>query len=57
MNYTNPYWHAYNQGLSKITEPERSRGPLLAPGCGHFIQQDESTFVAQELDKILSKVI
>jgi pimeloyl-ACP methyl ester carboxylesterase len=57
MNYTNTYWHAYNQGLSKITEPKRSKGPLLAPGCGHFIQQDNPTFVAQELDEILSKIM
>ncbi|KFY37806.1 hypothetical protein V495_06933 [Pseudogymnoascus sp. VKM F-4514 (FW-929)] len=57
MIYTNPYWHAYNQGLSKITEPERSKGPLLAAGCGHFIQQDDPAFVAQELDEILSKII
>lgn len=57
MIYTNPHWHEYNQGLSKITEPERSKGPLLAPNCGHFIQQDDPTFVAQELDEILSKII
>ncbi|KAK9427791.1 Alpha/Beta hydrolase protein [Lipomyces doorenjongii] len=57
MNYTNPYWHAYNQGLSKITEPARSKGPLQAPGCGHFVQQDNPAFVAQELDEILSNVM
>ncbi|KAE8150636.1 Alpha/Beta hydrolase protein [Aspergillus avenaceus] len=54
--YMNPYWHEYNKGLTKITEPERSKGPLQAPGASHFIQKDNPDFVAQELDGLLSKV-
>ena len=57
INYSNPYWHKYNQGLSKITGPARSKGPLQAPGSGHFIQKDNPAFVAQELDEILSKIL
>jgi pimeloyl-ACP methyl ester carboxylesterase len=57
LAYVNPYWHTYNQGLAKITETERSKGPLQAPGAGHFIQKDNPTFVAQELDELLSKII
>lgn len=55
--YTNPYWHRYNEGLVKITEVERSKGPLQASGSGHFVQKDNPAFVAQELDEILSKVL
>ncbi|RAL08220.1 uncharacterized protein BO97DRAFT_461692 [Aspergillus homomorphus CBS 101889] len=38
--YLNPYWHRFNHGLATLTEPARSRGPLQAPGAGHFIQRD-----------------
>ena len=55
--YANPSWHAYNQGLVKITEQERAKGPLQAPQSGHFIQKDNPDFVAQELDELLSKII
>lgn len=57
LTYTNPYWHKYNEGLVKITVPEKSKGPLIAPGAGHFIQQDNPTFVAQELNELLSKAL
>ncbi|KAJ5377250.1 uncharacterized protein N7496_004659 [Penicillium cataractarum] len=57
MTYTNPYWHKYNEGLVKITEPEKSKGPLLAPAAGHFIQQDAPEFVAQELAELVSKAL
>lgn len=55
--YVNPYWHRYNEGLVKITEAERSKGPVQAPGSGHFVQRDNPAFVAKELDEILSKVL
>lgn len=55
MTYLNPYWHKYNEGLAKITELEKSKGPLLAPGSGHFIQQDGPGFVAQGLAELLEK--
>ncbi|KAE8350051.1 alpha/beta-hydrolase [Aspergillus coremiiformis] len=57
MAYLNPAWHQYNEGLTKITEPGRSKGPLLAPGAGHFIQKDNPEFVARELDEIVSKIL
>ncbi|KAK9366910.1 Alpha/Beta hydrolase protein [Lipomyces kononenkoae] len=57
MMYTNPYWQRYNEGLAKITEPERSKGPLHAPNAGHFIQKDNPAFVAKELDELLSKIL
>jgi pimeloyl-ACP methyl ester carboxylesterase len=57
MTYLNPHWHKYNEGLVRITESEKSKGPLLAPGSGHFIQQDSPGFVAQELDKILTNAL
>ncbi|KAJ5634320.1 Alpha/Beta hydrolase protein [Penicillium herquei] len=54
--YFNPYWHKYNEGLAKITDAERSKGPLQAPNTGHFIQRDNPDFVAQELHELVSKV-
>lgn len=56
-SYTNPHWHKYNEGLVKITEPEKSKGPLLAPNSGHFVQKDNPAFVAQELNEILTKIL
>ncbi|KAJ5620566.1 hypothetical protein N7510_004550 [Penicillium lagena] len=57
MTYLNPFWHKYNEGLIKITDEGRSKGPLQAPGSGHFVQKDNPAFVAQELDELLSKVL
>lgn len=56
IHYVNPYWHKYNQGLARLTEVERSRGPLVAPFAGHFIQRDNPTFVAVEVSEVLDKV-
>ncbi|KAH8895276.1 alpha/beta-hydrolase [Thozetella sp. PMI_491] len=55
--YANPYWHTYNEGLAKITEGERAKGPLLAPNSGHFVQKDNPELVAKELDELLSKIM
>lgn len=57
MAYMNPYWHRYNEGLTHITQPDKRKGPLLAPNSGHFIQKDNPAFVAQELNEILSKIM
>ncbi|OKL59117.1 hypothetical protein UA08_05650 [Talaromyces atroroseus] len=57
LAYLNPYWHRFNEGLVKLTQPEKSKGPLQAPNSGHFIQKDNPAFVAQELNEILSKIL
>lgn len=57
VNYSNPYWQAYNEGLAKLTEAERSKGPVRAPNAGHFVQQDNPDFVVQEVDELLNRVI
>lgn len=51
--YMNPYWRQFYEGMAKITEPERSKGPLQAPGPGHFIQKDNPELVENELREIL----
>lgn len=51
--YVNPCWHRYNLGLGHLTEQGRLRGPVIAGGCGHFIQRDNPKFVAEEVLKIL----
>ncbi|KAJ4323912.1 hypothetical protein N0V84_004136 [Fusarium piperis] len=51
--YMNTYWHLYNQGLAKLTIPERSKGPFQVPGAGHFIQADNPAYVAERLHEML----
>ncbi|KAE8366112.1 hypothetical protein BDV27DRAFT_143836 [Aspergillus caelatus] len=55
--YMNSYWHHFNQGLAKLTEPDRSKGPLQALGAGHFVQRDNPELVSKELRDILDKIL
>ncbi|KAI0434905.1 hypothetical protein F5Y09DRAFT_337297 [Xylaria sp. FL1042] len=54
--YTQPMWTKHNEGLSRLTDPDRSKGPLIAPKCGHFIQKDNPPFVAEQLGDLIKKV-
>lgn len=56
MQYTNPIWQDYNIGLIKLTDKTRSRGPIIAQGCGHFIQRDDPNFVVFEICMILDNL-
>ncbi|KAI0541315.1 Alpha/Beta hydrolase protein [Xylaria digitata] len=56
MNYTNPTWHHYNEGLTKLTRPEKASGPIIAKDCGHFIQRDDPTLVAELACKMLGMI-
>lgn len=56
MRYMNPIWHRYNQGLVQITDREKSKGPILAKGCGHFIQRDDPHFVIRETLDLVDNV-
>ena len=56
MMYMNPTWHKYNQGLVHITDREKSKGPIFAKGCGHFIQRDDPDFVIKEALDLVDKV-
>ncbi|KAI4744996.1 alpha/beta-hydrolase [Aureobasidium sp. EXF-12298] len=56
MEYVNPVWHEYNRGLALLTEREKSKGPIIAKGCGHFIQRDDPEFVATEICEILQRL-
>ncbi|KAJ5083682.1 hypothetical protein N7456_013109 [Penicillium angulare] len=55
--YLNPHWYTYNEELTQITESERSKGPLQAPGSGHFIHKDNPEFVEKEIQEILGKIL
>lgn len=55
MKYSNPLWHSYNQGLLKITDPDRATGPIIATNCGHFVQRDDPDFVVNEVMSLLRK--
>ncbi|KAI8630691.1 Alpha/Beta hydrolase protein [Xylariaceae sp. FL1651] len=56
MNYTNPTWHRYNEGLTKLTSPERASGPIIAKNCGHFVQRDDPALVAELAYQMLERV-
>jgi hypothetical protein len=49
-------WQEYNEGLCRLTDTDRAKGPLIAPGCGHFVQKDNPPFVAEQLGDIIKKV-
>lgn len=57
MAYLNPTWTRYNEGLVNITDEDRAIGPIIALGCGHFIQKDGPQFVAEELASLLDRVV
>ncbi|KAI3341364.1 Alpha/Beta hydrolase protein [Ustulina deusta] len=56
MNYTNPIWHHYNEGLTRLTSPEKALGPIIAKNCGHFIQRDDPNFVAELAYRMLGMI-
>ncbi|MCJ1379440.1 hypothetical protein MMC17_002541 [Xylographa soralifera] len=53
----NSGWNKYNEGLLGLTDADRSRGVVLASGCGHFIQKDNPAFVATQLEELLERVM
>ncbi|KAH0367887.1 alpha/beta-hydrolase, partial [Aureobasidium melanogenum] len=52
--YVNPIWREYNKELATLTS--RSKGPIVAKGCGHFIQKDDPDFVASEVCDMLQRL-
>ncbi|CAG8959041.1 hypothetical protein HYFRA_00012821 [Hymenoscyphus fraxineus] len=54
--YTQPMWQEYNEGLAMLTNHARSKGPVIAPNCGHFVQKDNPPFVAEQLIELINNV-
>ncbi|KAG9569304.1 alpha/beta-hydrolase, partial [Aureobasidium melanogenum] len=54
--YINPVWREYNKELATLTSSNRSKGPVVAKGCGHFIQRDDPEFVAAEVCDMLQRL-
>ncbi|CAG8982461.1 hypothetical protein HYALB_00009955 [Hymenoscyphus albidus] len=50
------FWKQYNQDLTQLTTPEKCRGPIIAKGCGHFIQEDDPGFVAEEVLGLMGRL-
>ena len=46
-------WKEYIEGLMGLSDGGRTRGVLIALGCGHFIQRDNPGFVAGEVERLL----
>ena len=57
MKYSNPVWDRYNRGLARLTDADRSKGPVQATGCGHFIQRDDPMLVADETLELVDKIM
>ncbi|KAH8911644.1 alpha/beta-hydrolase [Coniochaeta sp. PMI_546] len=54
--YMNPAWHAYNQGLCRLSaRQDFSKEPIIAKGCGHVIQKDSPSFVANKIRALLDR--
>lgn len=56
MHYVQPVWEEYNKQLALLTTVEKSKGPIIAEGCGHFVQRDDPKFVAKEICEMLQKL-
>lgn len=54
--YINPTWREYNKELATLTSSDKSKGPLVAEACGHFIQKDDPEFVATEVCDLLQRL-
>ncbi|KAG9528360.1 alpha/beta-hydrolase, partial [Aureobasidium melanogenum] len=54
--YINPVWREYNKELATLTSSNKSKGPAVAKGCGHFIQRDDPEFVATEVCDMLQRL-
>ncbi|ORX96434.1 Alpha/Beta hydrolase protein [Clohesyomyces aquaticus] len=57
MTYANPAWQKYNEGLTRITSEGKAIGPIVAIGCGHFVQRDGPGFVAGEMGALLDRAV
>jgi pimeloyl-ACP methyl ester carboxylesterase len=56
MKYIQPVWEEYNKGLVRLTRKEKVKGPIVARGCGHFIQRNDAEFVAGEICELLVRL-
>ncbi|KAI4859675.1 alpha/beta-hydrolase [Hypoxylon rubiginosum] len=54
--FMNPAWAKYNEGLARLTDEDRARGPIIARSCGHFIQRDNPALVAELTEHLLGRV-
>lgn len=50
------YWAGYNELLRSVTDEGRCGPVVIAKGCGHFIQKDDSEFVAREVVCMLERL-
>jgi pimeloyl-ACP methyl ester carboxylesterase len=55
-SYMQPTWERYNQGLLKLSEPDRVKGVIIAQGCGHFIPRDDPAFSAATVVDMIQRV-
>jgi hypothetical protein len=56
LNYNSPRWFQYLREFSNLVDPNLRKGPIVAKGCGHFIQLQRPDLVALELDELLDKL-
>ena len=56
IRYVQPVWDGYNKHLALLTSADKSKGSIVAKGCGHFIQRDDPQFVAREICEMLERL-
>lgn len=56
MNYGIAKWYAYNEGLVNIVTEGRGESPIIASGCGHFMQRDDPAFVGELVWKMFENI-
>ncbi|KAI1779614.1 alpha/beta-hydrolase [Hypoxylon cercidicola] len=54
--FMNTAWAKYNEGLVRLTDEDRVRGPIIARACGHFIQRDDPALVAELTEHLLERL-
>lgn len=55
-NERDRYWANYNEGLTRLTDLDKSGSVVIARGCGHFIQKNDPAFTAEQIVHMLKRL-
>ncbi|KAI9734219.1 MAG: hypothetical protein M1834_002321 [Cirrosporium novae-zelandiae] len=55
--YTCPIWHQYYLAQLKLTDEDLAKGPVVAKGCGHFINAEDPEFTTKEFLDLLDRLL
>jgi len=57
LQYIQPHWEAYHHGLTKLTSPEKAKGPIAVKGAAHNIQSEKPEWVVKELRLMVETIM